>query len=139
NDLVGSDVAYLPVSRLLADRWVNHDDFYFTADIEFLGNTASLRQGEAVSRPAGPLNLNSCGFDRGNRIRTLHPLCVMAFLKLLDHTLQVGIASIKGPREQGVCVTLREGRVPTPLGNSLPVRGHLELTCRARYSDGFNA
>src|SRR6266404_846600 len=147
DDLFRSDVPYLPVSRspcleglddfpVLVDfwgRWVDHDDFYFTADIEFLGNAASLRPGEAVSPASGLLNLNSCGcgIDEGNRINPFHPLCVPAFLKLLDHTLQVGIASIK--------IKDRRGPVPTPAGNSLPVRPHLELTSRARYSDGFNA
>ena len=61
DDLFRIDVPYLPVSGLVMDGWVNHDDFYFTAEIEFFGNAASLRQGEAVNKPVGPFNLNSCG------------------------------------------------------------------------------
>jgi len=111
------------------EMWVRLENHYcyFSADFELLGNAAPLRQGEAENPPVGPLNLNSSAIDEGNRM--VHPRCVTVFRELLDHTLKIGIASAKDPREP----------VPTPLGNSLAVHDHLELTSRARYSDGFNA
>lgn len=50
-------------------------------------------------------------------------------LELLDHTIEIGVAAAKAPREP----------VPPTLGNPLAVREHLELARLARRQDGFDA
>jgi len=47
---------------------------------------------------------------------------------LLDHAIEIGVASSKSPREP----------ISTALGNPLAVRDHFELTCLARSNDSFN-
>ncbi len=48
--------------------------------------------------------------------------------ELLDHAIEIGIAGAKAPCEP----------VPTPRGNLLAVRNHLELTGLTRRKDGFH-
>jgi len=49
-------------------------------------------------------------------------------LELLDHIIEIGIAGAKSPCEP----------VPTPLGNSLAVHDHVELTGLARRTGGID-
>lgn len=49
--------------------------------------------------------------------------------QLLDHPIEIGIASTKSPCEP----------VSTALGNPLAVSDHLELTLFTRFNHGFNA
>jgi hypothetical protein len=58
------------------------------------------------------------------------PRCVTStvLLELLDHTIEIGIASPKAPCEP----------VPTAFRNPFAVSNHLELTNLARRKDGVN-
>jgi hypothetical protein len=68
--------------------------------------------------------------DLANSRNTALPRCVTrtAFLQLLHHAIEIGIAGAKAPCEP----------VPAALGNLLAVSDHLELTGFPRSRDGFN-